>query len=629
MLGRHLHEPESLRFLSMAETSATNLNVLINDILDMSKIEAGRLEIEDKPFSPLKLIESLVSSQAVRAQEKGLGMYLDTSALSVVSFTSDAHRLAQVINNLLSNAIKFTNDGHILVSIRSMLDEPAQMRLEVTVADTGVGIAADNQNKLFTSFSQADKSIASKYGGTGLGLSICKQLCHLMSGDISLTSEHGKGTAITFYVTSGQWQSESAESVKRLQGKIVARFISDKAEQQVIDKLLSRLGATLYPEESPADIEWAADSVPHIILIDAHSMDFRELILHWPHESDSAPQVVLIRHPGKPVLAHELPDVVCINQPVLRSELLSRLFDERKGNSIAVSATRRVTDQPVTSETELQLQLDNRYIVLVDDNDINLEVAASFLAPYAKRIARATDGNKAIELLRTMVAERKPVAAVLMDCNMPDMDGYDATRCIRDGKAGQELADVPIIAMTANAMRGEREKCLHAGMNDYVTKPIDGDILASKLAHWTVSGRPVSTDHLSEQADIAWLTEGSDTSSAQSQVFDSGGALSRLMNNDALLKKLATMFVENSPAKMNALRLACDKKDAEQARLASHALKGQAGDIGLQILYEKLVEMEQGAREQRVEAFAGLLEEVLQAHRDAVEALTAYTTYRS
>lgn len=139
----------------------------------------------------------------------------------------------------------------------------------------------------------------------------------------------------------------------------------------------------------------------------------------------------------------------------------------------------------------------------------------------------------------------------------------------------------------------------------------------------------MSTDHLSEQADIAWLTEGSDTSSAQSQVFDSGGALSRLMNNDALLKKLATMFVENSPAKMNALRLACDKKDAEQARLASHALKGQAGDIGLQILYEKLVEMEQGAREQRVEAFAGLLEEVLQAHRDAVEALTAYTTYRS
>ncbi|WP_217495178.1 ATP-binding protein [Salinimonas lutimaris] len=629
MLGRRLHEPESLRFLSMAETSATNLNVLINDILDMSKIEAGKLEIEDKPFSPLKLIESLVSSQAVRAQEKGLGMYLDTSALSVVSFTSDPHRLTQVINNLLSNAIKFTNDGHILVSIRSMLDEPAQMRLEVTVADTGVGIAEDNQDKLFASFSQADKSIAAKYGGTGLGLAICKQLCQLMNGDISLSSDHGKGTAVTFYVTSGQWQSDSPESVKRLQGKTVARFISDQAEQQVVDNLLSRLGATLYGEESPADIDWDADSAPHIILIDAHSMDFRELILHWPYEADSVPQIVLFRHPGKPVLAHELSDVMCINQPVLRSELLSRLFDERKETGDGINATRRITDQPVTSETDLQLQLDDRYIVLVDDNDINLEVAASFLAPYAQQIARATDGIKAIELLSTMADERKPVAAVLMDCNMPNMDGYEATRRIRDGKAGQKLADVPIIAMTANAMRGEREKCLHAGMNDYITKPIDGNILASKLAHWTVAGRSVSTDQFAGPGDIARLTEDADTSSVQSPIFDCEGALRRLMNNDALLKKLATMFVENSPAKMNSLRLACDKKDAEQARLASHALKGQSGDIGLQVLYDKLVKMEQGAREKQVESFAGLLEAVLQAHRDAIEALTAYTTQRS
>lgn len=632
LLGRIVKDDEGLRFLAMAQTSAENLNALINDVLDLSKIEAGKLELEEKAFNPLKLIESLVASMSVKAQEKGLQLLLDTNALHFVSFTCDPHRLTQIINNLLSNAIKFTNQGTVIVRVASSTKTGADGKLSISVEDTGVGIAQDNQSKLFSSFSQADKSIAAKYGGTGLGLAICKQLCELMHGEVTLSSQYGKGTTVDFYIPSSTWQTDPPESAMRLAGKVFTAFTNSAEEHAILATMVNSFGGEFVRYETIDELPLAGSAVPDVLIIDAHAMEFRELLMHLqncaPGGLADTCKIALLQQPTKPLVKHQLAQTCSLSRPVLRSEFLARITDERLPRT-ADSAVpggqekRRDSDQFTVNAAAAKGQLAGQRLLIVDDNEINLEVAASLLDTFAMVVDKARDGTQAIATLARLHEDHQTVAAVLMDCNMPGMDGYEATKAIRTGQAGSQMQDVPIIAMTANAMRGEREKCLQAGMNDYVTKPLAITVLTNKLLQWCEANAfvPAIAPAMAEAENPAL---GSIKLQGTTICFDKPGALTRLMNNENLLKKLIGIFVAGGSDKLAQLRSAVKQQDCENVRQASHALKGQAGDIGAIDLHGKLHELEVEAKEAHQASFEAHLAIIEQAYAALLAQLQDY-----
>ncbi len=330
--------------ISIARNSADSLLTLLNDILDVSKVDAGKMTLENLNFDVRKLLSDSVASEIQKAEEKGLVLKLDCEGISSPWVVGDPGRLRQIVTNLINNAIKFTEEGEVTVSSR-MKEENNSLRLDVEVSDTGIGIGPENVSRLFEDFVQADASTTRKYGGTGLGLSICRKLCALMNGKIEVTSEPGKGSCFRFSVFLGPGQvQEIAPASKR--------------------------------QKAPK----------------------------WP------------------------------------------------------AGTR---------------------ILLVEDNSVNQIVARQMLVSLGLRVDVAANGVEALEQLR-MAPPDAPYRLVLMDCLMPEMDGFEATRRVRSGLAGERYRNVPVIALTANAMQGDREKCLEAGMTDYLSKPIDRDGLLVK-----------------------------------------------------------------------------------------------------------------------------------------------------
>ncbi|QPG06355.1 response regulator [Salinimonas marina] len=627
LMSKLVKDEEALRFLAMAQTSAKNLNALINDVLDLSKIEAGKLEIEAKAFSPLSLIEGLVTSMSIKAQEKGLQLFLDTSALHFVSFTQDPHRLTQIINNLLSNAIKFTNEGAVTIRVASTTENGQQGRLQIEVADTGVGINQQDQPKLFNSFSQADKTIASKYGGTGLGLSICKQLCKLMDGEISLQSDYGKGTTVSFYISSSTWQNEPVDATQRLHDKRVAIFTNNQQEHEMLVNMVTGYGGQLMEYADVTEIPLQGDALPEVIIIDAHAMEFRELLLHLQSCPDEGltqtTKIVLLQQTTRPVAKHSLSNTSRLTRPLLRSEFFAQVCDQRTQTNSATTERRRDIDQFGLSETQARKKLSGQRLVVVDDNEINLEVAASMLRAFYIVVEKARDGKEAIEVLKRLNDQYKPVAAILMDCNMPCLDGYETTTAIRAGHAGKRIQDTPVIAMTANAMRGEKEKCLQAGMNDYISEPLAMTALMEKLIKWCEPGTTAGSVNLVSAAAPSPVTESTEMG-ARMICFDKPGALSRLMNNETLLKKLVGLFIDDSSEKLQQLSEAVNSQDYESVRQASHALKGQAGDIGAIDLHRKLYELEAIAKKGNKPVYGKQVEVIEHAYKELITELQNY-----
>ncbi|WP_218352517.1 ATP-binding protein [Alteromonas lipotrueiana] len=614
LLSRVIKDEEGSRYVAMAQTSAHALNALINDILDLSKIEAGKLDIETKPFSPQHLIENLVTSMSAKASEKGLQLYLDTSNLNFISYSLDPHRLTQIINNLLSNAIKFTSKGWVAVTVSGEINSCGNARLHISVADTGIGIAEQDQTKLFNSFNQADKTIAAKYGGTGLGLSICKQLCELMGGDISLNSQYKQGTTVSFYVSSDTFEAEPFPPRQQLQGKQVAVFTNSEQEQRILSNMISNAGGKLANYAGIDDLPVENGPFPDAIIIDAHSIEFREFLLHV----QSCPkggltehtQIILLQQTTQLDVAHSLTEVTRLMRPLLKSEFFAKVGNQRNADKADSVCENRDTGTPL-SESAARAILSGRHVVVVDDNEINLEVAVSMLNAFHTVVVKARNGEEAIAIIKELTEQHQVITAVLMDCNMPGMDGYETTRAIRAGKAGVYVADVPVIAMTANAMRGEKEKCLEAGMSDYISKPLTVSLLIEKLAPWCKPENSTGVNEESAQPDAIITTSEVLFVSQPTLRFDKSGALSRLMDNEVLLKKLVTLFVNGSSEKLIQLQQAVKAQDYEQARQASHALKGQASDIGAVDLQNQLHELESLAKSKE--------KPISMAHMQAIE----------
>jgi polar amino acid transport system substrate-binding protein len=584
-------------YINKIHSSADALLGIINDILDFSKIEAGKLELEAVPFNLNETIEHLVQIISHKSQQKELELLIDLDPELPLDLIGDSLRLGQILINLANNSIKFTDQGEIIVKAKKLSQDQDNVTVEFSVHDTGIGMTEEQLGRLFQSFSQADASTTRKYGGTGLGLTISKTLTELMDGKIWVESTYGKGSQFYFSAKFGL-ANESATKTKTCASALVnlpVLIVDDSvASREIIFNLceslsfmpeLAESGATALEKLKAAE---ESNSPFKLVLADwkMPGMDGIELgdkitngdILSTPpvfvmvtaYDRDEmlkkAQHINLASSITKPVTASTLLD---ITQKVMGEE---HIADNKVSNSkLDFSAASTI----VGAE-----------ILLVEDNEINQQIAVELLEMAGLIVTVANNGKIAIDIL-----EGKSFAAVLMDIQMPVMDGYTATRQLRKD---EKYASLPIIAMTANAMTGDREKCIDAGMNDHLSKPINPQEVYKTLAQWIEpTGNDASQlllNQIETQTDDLPVLPGFDVDSA---LLRMGGKSSTYRK---ALKKVATAEADT----VERIRQAVNEEDYHSAELIAHTLKGVAGNIGADFVVPSAEKLERMLN-QRVE----------------------------
>ncbi len=477
---------------SLAQTSASSLLTIINDILDYSKIEAGKLELEFLDFNIATLLSECTQLMALKAEEKGLELILDMSNVKQHIVNGDPGRLKQILINLVSNAIKFTAKGDIVVRASLQPAHNNEMILTCSITDTGIGIPKEKQSSLFEMFTQVDASTTRHYGGTGLGLSICKNLCLQMGGNISVHSQVNQGSCFEFIVllTAGQQSVLPVPDIKLNQLKLL--IVDDNiTNREVLRGQLEHWGVEVIEAEGgnqalkllhshntddnnkPFDLAIIDMQMPkmdgallaELIRLDSHNKDLKLIMM------------TSMSRRGDAQFFAEKGFSAYFSKPVIPADLSDALAVIIEGGETLEQA------QPLLTQHYLQ-SLDHQntqekssgskapHILLVEDNLINQEVARGILEAIGLTADIANDGKEALEILK-QAPKSNPYDLILMDCQMPIMDGYLATQNIRKGEAGDYYKKVPIVAMTANVMKGDSDKCLAAGMNSYLAKPIE------------------------------------------------------------------------------------------------------------------------------------------------------------
>jgi two-component system sensor histidine kinase/response regulator len=476
--------PEQREYVSTIRNSGEALLAIINDILDFSKIEAGKLELEDVDFPLFTTVEECAEIVAAEAHRKGLELILPVPAGVRTLVRGDQNRLRQILLNLLSNAIKFTARGEVVVTmdIQELSTEAGIVRFQVK--DTGVGIPEETQKRLFQAFSQADSSTTRRFGGTGLGLAISQRLVHLMDGEIGVWSRAGEGS--TFWFTAHVGMPKAPEKlVPQLLGKRVLVVDDNQTNRRVLELQLQRNGCTVCAVASALDalatLQTSLREGPRFdaVLSDLRMPDTDGLTLAKSIRDlaglENMPILILSSHLDREQVREAAVDEVLL-KPVRESNLLrslNRIFGG--GHTTGIREEQRPAEQAVRTPVE---SLRPGRLLLAEDNPVNQKVASLLLTKLGYTVDVVANGRLAVEAI-----QRTAYDAVLMDCQMPEMDGFEAARAIRAIASGT-AAQVPIIALTANALEGEKEKCLAAGMNDYLSKPIYREALSQKLSEW-------------------------------------------------------------------------------------------------------------------------------------------------
>lgn len=633
-------------YLTLAEESCSLMSTIINDILDISKIESGKLELDSAEFNLVETTNSLVSSLSLRAYDKGLEIITDFTGMDNPRVIGDQHRFKQIITNLLGNAIKFTANGEILIRISSQDVDDDTVCLKASVKDTGIGIPQDKQAMLFESFTQADSSTTREYGGTGLGLTIAKQLCELMGGSISLESQPGVGTTfyVELYVGKGEPDDLFSIGCSVYSSKRVSLWLANKTLENVLTSQLSKWGAKvskiadaqsliskIHRQEEDLDL-----IIIDQILVNQHRAKLQsELLSKLP--SLTTKVVILSSHNVRitEFEDNDSTDIAQLHKPVSPNELIF------SGSRLLLS-----TDVELPSEVFSQDPHDealNMYkgsrIMVVDDVYINREVVAGILEPHELDIMMVENGRHCIDVLSSLPEGEEPLL-VLMDCEMPVMDGFETTDRIRSGEAGERYTDLSILAMTAGAMAGDRDKCIAMGMNDYITKPVDVQVLKEKLVDWlsrvsesqssdassdhdkTASNKSSSIEALGVKADASTRNttsvKGGDHGNILQSIVDECDHLStwdrdqafmRMGGREDLLARLTKIYVDETPEWIDSIDTALKEEEWEEIRRLAHSMKGKAGAIGgskVQFLsnhLEKLVKEQNRASTEAVVAY--------------------------
>ncbi|MGM9484994.1 response regulator [Roseateles sp. NT4] len=479
-------DPRQRDYLAKVQTSSKALLTLLNDILDYSKIEAGKITLEAEEFSPEELIENVGHLFSARLEEAGLDLLFEFDDKLPDRLVGDSLRLTQVLNNLVGNAIKFTSKGEIVVRADLVDEHEGRMKLRISVRDTGIGMTPEQVGKLFQVFGQTDASIARRYGGTGLGLVICKRLVELMEGSFEVSSLPGQGSTFAFTCSFGK-AKPGAERIDlhRIRGMRTLVIDAQPTERLILQQMLQswrfQVGVASFGDEALYRLRQADPAHPYeLLLLDwkTAGADFVDTARRIAVERGAPPPAVIALgslHASERV-AEELQDrpaTQILVKPVTPSRLFDALMQLQQGAQPAAAAP---TGSNMADLAEALRPLHGARVLLVEDNPVNQQVALAFLALVKLEAEVAENGLEAVERLK-----HEGFDAVLMDMQMPEMDGLTATRLIR---AMPQHARLPIIAMTAGAMERDVQDCLAAGMNAHVSKPIDPRQLVRTLLAW-------------------------------------------------------------------------------------------------------------------------------------------------
>lgn len=617
-------------YLSKINASANALLRIINDILDFSKIEAGKLEIEEIPFEIDEVLENLATVVTVNTREKGLELMFRRSPDTPQVLIGDPLRLGQILINLCNNAVKFTEKGEILVTIAVSREMEDRIVLECTVRDTGIGMNAEQQAKLFKSFSQADTSTTRRFGGTGLGLAISKQLVEMMHGNIWVESEEGKGSTFGFEVELGIGESDE----KRMLGP--TPDVSGLTALIVDDNATSREIITQYLESFTFETTAVSSADKAMSVLTTSKGKYALVILDWmmPGKSglelaseiracktlDPQPHLILLsafhgsevlEQPGAEHIDHFL------SKPISPSHLfdaIMRVFGHEDTD------TRWKRRKRATVDVDSLKPIYGAHLLVVEDNEINQQVARELLEDAHLVVDIAHHGQRALEML-----ESNQYDAVLMDIQMPVMDGYTAAKKIREDSRFDNL---PVLAMTANATPEDRERSLESGMNGHINKPIDPKELFLALLEWVKHGeRAIPEPQIPE--DIT--SEASHTESVVPAIagVDTADGLSRLGGKPERYLSLLSKFLENQSEAITEIRAAIKQGDREEAVRVAHTLKGVAGTIGAHDLQRQAAQLEDGlesASAKALEPMIGEVSESLEAVTGAIAAALSSQT---
>lgn len=563
-------------YVSIIGKSADALMSVINDILDYSKIEANRLDIETIPFDLRSVLENVSDLVALRAHEKGLEFvsFLPSSVPTMLE--GDPGRLGQILTNLSNNAIKFTPKGEVAVRVDVVEEKDDWVVLTFEIVDTGIGLSPDVQSKLFQPFTQADSSTTRRFGGTGLGLSISKSLVAMMGGEIGVESEEGKGSRFWFTISLRKQDDQTAARSRALpldlrEVRILA-VDDNSSNRAVISAMLDNWGCrytlAVSGPEALAQLE-AGDEAndPYgLVILDMAmpEMDGEEVGRRVrSRESGANPAMVMLTSVGSAGDSSRMREIgfdAYLTKPIKQSKLFDALI-----TAVGERSSRVMPRQAASGEAEAAPAFGGLRGLLVEDNHFNSLVAREVLGKVGVTVEVAENGRIAVERLA-----RERFDLVFMDMQMPVMDGIEATRFIRDDTTPVLQHDIPIIAMTANAMKGDRERCIEAGMNDYVAKPIRRDELIAAIRRVTDSlpGVPVLPE------------DSQPTAEGDEQVFDEQGLLARLDGDAELLERIVGLFVEDIRRQIGTLKNLLAEGELETARRQAHSIKGASGNAG-------------------------------------------------
>lgn len=570
---------EQRNYAEVVRKSGENLLEIINDILDFSKIEAGRLTLEEMPFDLRVTLEDTTELLITRAAEKGLELICLVDPAVPHELAGDPGRLRQIILNLAGNAIKFTQQGEVSIQVTLESAEEDQVKLRFEVRDTGIGIPPDRLDAVFAPFTQVDDSTTRKFGGTGLGLAICKQLTTLMGGDIGVLSTVDQGS--TFWFTA---RLRTVATIPDTE----PRFASIEGLRVLVvdDNATNRMLLITLLDSWGCRYDTAADGQTALGMLDeaqTNGQPFNIALLDYNMpEMDGVTLARLIRdnpqhHTTKLVMLTSLGsrgDAAMLRKAGYSAYLTKPIRQQQLRDCLSLLAGQTAAEEPqsdsfITRHTIREAQQRNARILLAEDNPVNQTVAVSMLKKLGYRSDVVANGQEAIEAL-----SRINYDLVLMDCQMPEMDGFEATRLIRNPDSPVLCHDVPVIAMTANAMAGDRERCLQAGMSDYLAKPVKPETLETMLDSWLSDSvlkpapQPIAPDTAAPAGADKYLP-----------IHDVAEIKERLGDVPELLHEIFEVAHADLPLRLEQLQQAVACNDRNALKNAAHIIKGMAGNL--------------------------------------------------
>ena len=580
--------PRQEDYIGKINTAANSLLGIINDILDFSKIEAGKLELEDLPFNLEEAMSSLSAMMQPRVQEKNLELMIYAEPNVPTGLLGDQLRLGQILINLVNNSIKFTEKGEVIVRVELQEKQLNSVRLHFTVSDTGIGMTPDQVGKLFQSFQQADASTTRKYGGTGLGLSICKKLTEMMNGDIWVESEQGVGSTFHFVVQMGLADEAATADLTPdadLRGLPVLIVDDSPAARQILRNTVESL--TFEPIVASS----GAEALGLVKRHEERGYPFRLALVDWKMpemdgiEFNKQLRQLKLKNPPPVILvtAYDTAEMIrkagrevagVLSKPTSTSSILDAAM-----MALGRAALNQNAKLENSDDLKIAISVSGAKVLLVEDNEINQQVATELLERAGLQVDVATDGQIAVNKVHEVTYD-----IVLMDLQMPVMDGFEASRTIRKDHTFDGL---PIVAMTANAMSGDRERCLEAGMQDHVPKPIDPPTLYRALVEWITPRKG-----LGEAAQVFERLAAEQVDLPDFKNLDKVTGLKRLGGNTKLYRDLVIRFAKDQRDACATINAAVNEGDIELAQRLAHTLKGVAGNLAAEDVRNSAAEVE-------------------------------------